>query len=104
MNSGLERELTPCVKECGGHRKGPRERTVRWKTKAEMCLGVGRMGLRSIFKICVYQEKGSKDMEAIRKGWYFSCKKENINTCNGKRLAGNMSKCEWWMFWGVDYE
>lgn len=53
MHPGLERELTPCVKECGGHRKGPRERTVRCKSKAEMCGGevewVSGVFLKSVF-------------------------------------------------------
>lgn len=70
-----------------------------------VCVG-SRMGLRGIFKTRVYQENGREDMKAIRKAWYFSCKnkKENINTCKGKYLAGNTFKCKRWMFWGVDYE
>lgn len=48
MNSGLERELTPCVKEWVGPGRGQGEDCVMENKSRNVCVG-SRMGLRGIF-------------------------------------------------------
>ena len=41
-----------------------------------MCVWAAEWVSGVFFKTRVYQEKGREAMEAIRKAWYFSCKKK----------------------------
>lgn len=105
MNSGLERELTPCVKEWVGPGRGPGRGLCDGKQKQKCVCGQQNGSQGYFLKPVFIKKKGEKPWRQLgRHGISLVKKKENINTCKRKISCSNTFKCKQWMFWGVDYE